>query len=68
MKVLDKAKARGQLYFEATDEAAEFYLNLLIGDMQIRRVIARTPIPSAEFCKTRSDKALASLQKLLGEQ
>lgn len=63
--VLNAAKARGQLQFDTIGEAAELYLNLLIGDLQIRRVIGRAPIPTAEFCNSRSTKALASLEKLL---
>lgn len=63
--VLGAAKARGQVQFDDIGEAAELYLNLLIGDLQIRRVIGRAPIPTKEFCNTRSAKALESLQRLL---
>ena len=42
-KVLERARQDGVLAFETTGEAVSLYLNLLVGDLQIRRVIGREP-------------------------
>jgi AcrR family transcriptional regulator len=65
-KVLVRAKQDGQLFFERSDEAVGLYLDLLVGDQQIRRVIGRLPTPTLAFCKTRSDRSLKHLGQLLG--
>lgn len=65
-KVLLRARNEGQLDFEHSDEAVGLYLDLLIGDQQIRRVIGRLPCPSTEFCEERSMRAVRHLRKLLG--
>ena len=46
-------------------KTAELYLSLLIGDLQIRRVIGRVPPLSDSEIKARSDSAVAHLFKLL---
>lgn len=46
-------------------EAADLYLSLLIGDLQIRRVVARMPAPDAATCKRRSQRAVDGLLALL---
>ena len=63
--VLEKARAGGQLHFETTEEATELYLNLLVGDMQIRRAIGRVPVPTAADCSARAERALELLQRIL---
>ena len=65
-QVLLRAREEGQLAFEQTGPAVGLYLDLLIGDLQIRRVIGRLPIPSEAFCKDRSARALHCLRQLLG--
>ena len=65
-KVLIRARKEGQLSFKDTTEAVGLYLDLLIGDQQIRRVIGRLPSPSKAFCNARSARAVERLQKLLG--
>ena len=64
-KVLLRARQEGHLKFKNTDEAAGLYLDLLIGDQQIRRVIGRLPSPSKPFCEERSKRALRHLRRLL---
>ena len=64
-QVLDRAKSDGQLTFEKTDAAVGLYLDLLIGDLQIRRVIGQMPSPSKAYCRDRSDMALGHLRRLL---
>lgn len=65
-KVLLRARDDGQLNFENAAEAVGLYLDLLIGDQQIRRVIGRLPIPSESFCRERSERAVRYLRLLLG--
>ncbi len=64
-RVLQSARRTGQLSFDQSETAVGLYLDLLIGDLQIRRVIGRVPAPDAAFCKSRSDTALAHLARLL---
>lgn len=65
-QVLLRAKDEGQLAFEHSGAAVGLYLDLLIGDQQIRRVIGRLPSPSEAFCEERSDRAARNLRILLG--
>jgi len=64
-KVLDDLRRSGQLAFERTDEAASLYVDLLVGDLQIRRVIGRLQAPTDDFCEARSERALARLIAVL---
>lgn len=65
-QVLERAKTDGRLQFDDTAAAVGLYLDLLIGDLQIRRVIGRQDSPSESFCQDRSDKAVRNLRLLLG--
>jgi AcrR family transcriptional regulator len=65
-RVLEDAKGKGQLTFERADEAAGLYLDLLVGDLQIRRVIGRLPVPTPEFCQKRAKRAASRLSLFLG--
>lgn len=64
-QVLLRARNEGQLTFEHSDEAVGLYLDLLIGDQQIRRVIGRLPSPSHAFCAERAKRAVRHLCRLL---
>ncbi|WP_300018470.1 TetR/AcrR family transcriptional regulator [uncultured Roseobacter sp.] len=65
-RVMLRAREEGQLAFEQSGEAVGLYLDLLIGDQQIRRVIGRLPSPTPAFCAERSERALGHLSRLLG--
>lgn len=67
-QVLLRARREGQLRFEHSAEAVGLYLDLLIGDQQIRRVIGRLPAPTDEFCEARAQRAVTHLRQLLGSQ
>lgn len=67
-QVLLRARKVGQLRFKTSGEAVGLYLDLLIGDQQIRRVIGRLPAPSEEFCEARSQRAVSLLRQLLSNQ
>lgn len=45
-QVLRRARKNGDLRFDDPGAAVGLYLNLLVGDLQIRRVIGREPAPS----------------------
>ncbi len=64
-KTLEKARGDGALSFVDSHEAAELYLNLLVGDLQIRRVIGREPEPDAHYIAKRSQTALMYFCRLL---
>ena len=64
-QVLLRAREEGQLTFEHSGEAVGLYLDLLIGDQQIRRVIGRQPRPSQTFCQDRAERAVSHLRRLL---
>ncbi|WP_420567888.1 TetR/AcrR family transcriptional regulator [Thalassovita sp.] len=65
-QVLLRARDEGALTFDNTAQAVALYLDLLIGDQQIRRVIGRLPSPSKAFCQDRSERAVRHLCHLLG--
>lgn len=65
IQVLEQAKRHGDLFFDQPEESASLYINLLVGDLQIRRVIGRVPAPSPDFCEERSALALQRLSHLL---
>ncbi len=64
-RVLEAARDAGDLFFEQSETAAELYLGLLIGDLQIRRVIGAIPQPSPPMIKRRAAAALSATCKLL---
>lgn len=66
VRVLEEGKRQGKLVFEQPEEPASLYMNLLVGDLQIRRVIGRVPAPTAKFCAERAELALVRLSRLLG--
>ena len=43
---------------EEASSAAELYLRLLVGDLQIRRVIGQMPAPDRAFIEARAQEAL----------
>ena len=67
-QVLVRARQDGQLRFKTSGEAVGLYLDLLIGDQQIRRVIGRLPAPTEEFCEARAQRAVSLLRQLLSNQ
>ncbi|MFS8183132.1 TetR/AcrR family transcriptional regulator [Pseudovibrio denitrificans] len=57
VQLLEKLKAEDYLAFDHVGEAAELYVALLVGDMQIRRVTGVLAEPSAEDIQRRSRRA-----------
>lgn len=56
--VLERARAAGLVDYETTAEAVGLYLDLLVGDLQIRRVIGRAPQPDEAAIAERARRAL----------
>lgn len=64
-QVLMRARTEGQLNFDDSGAAVGLYLDLLIGDLQIRRVIGRQPQPTKAIREDRAERAVCYLQRLL---
>lgn len=64
--VLLRARSSGALHFDDSAQAVGLYLDLLIGDLQIRRVIGRQPRPDAAARAARAARAVRYLKALLG--
>lgn len=62
--VLAQGRAKGQFAFDDLAMACETYLGLLIGDLQIRRVVGRMPQPDADVMAQRAAMALRHLLRL----
>ena len=65
-QTLEHARVDGLLHFDDPARAADLYLGLLIGDLQLRCVTGQIPAPDAETCKARARQAATHLRKLLG--
>ncbi|TQV77691.1 TetR/AcrR family transcriptional regulator [Denitrobaculum tricleocarpae] len=63
-QVFQQARKAGVIQGLSTKDAVELYLNLLIGDLQIRRVIGALPEPTTPEIKRRADRALKTFQKI----
>ena len=63
--VFVKARAAGLLSFEDASQAVGLYLDLLVGDLQIRRVLGAVPELSRTEIDQRAAAALDNLQQLL---
>lgn len=62
--LLERGRQEGMFDFEDADTACETYLSLLIGDLQIRRVVGRMPQPDAAARIGRAETALRQFAKL----
>lgn len=65
VEVLERARRNDQLSFDRAVDAAGLFMDLLVGDLQIRRVIGRVPAPSADLCRDRAERALSRLTLIL---
>ncbi len=64
VRLFQEAKKAGDFPGLSAKDAAELYINLLIGDLQIRRVIGALPELTEAEIKRRAVRALKTLQKL----
>jgi hypothetical protein len=62
-KVLGQIKDQGTFGDLSLEEVTRLYMNLLIGDLQIRRAIGVMPAPNETELKTTTRKALDHLLK-----
>ena len=63
-EVLEHGRREGALVFDTTGEAVILYLNLLVGDLQIRRVIGREPSPDEAMISQRAEQAFGHFLRL----
>ncbi len=65
-QVFDKARSAGLLQFEDTQEVADIYISLLIGDLQIERVIGVRDLLHEDEMTARSERAYELIMRLYG--
>ena len=63
-QIIAQGRAQGRLVFDDLAVACETWLGLLIGDIQIRRVVGRMPQPGPDALATRADAALRNFLRL----
>lgn len=63
-QVIAAGRDQGRLAFDDLAMACEVWLGLLIGDIQIRRVVGRLPQPGPEALAARADAALRHFLRL----
>ncbi|MFN4171419.1 MAG: TetR/AcrR family transcriptional regulator [Pseudorhodobacter sp.] len=63
-QVLRRARKAGDLRFDDPGTAVGLYLSLLVGDLQIRRVIGRDPEPTAAAIVQRAEMAYDQFLRL----
>lgn len=64
MRVLEDGRKGGVLAFDDPSDAADLYLNLLVGDLQIRRVIGQIGAPGKAETAARAARALQRFMAL----
>lgn len=63
-RVFGRARAQGRMRFDDASEVAEIYSGLLIGDLQIERVIGVRDVPGEAEIEARSERACDLVLKL----
>ena len=64
-QVLERARAGGDLSFDDTQDAVVLFLDLLVGDQQIRRAIGQTQAPTHGEITHRATRALSHFRLVL---
>ena len=67
-RVFEDGRTSGQMLFETREQAAEVYIGLLVGDLQIRRVIGVIDAPDEAELHRRSDQAVRLVKKIFGSR
>ncbi len=65
---LERQRERGLLSLGAADEAAEQFLGLLVGDLQVRRLLGLLPVPQEVEIAARANRAATAFMHLYGAQ
>jgi len=63
---LDQQKQLGTLSFTDAEDAAETLISLLLGDLQVRRLLGVVPKPDRTWIETRATRAVAQFMRLYG--
>ena len=66
MQVFEAARENGDLTFDHPTDAVSRYLDLLVGDLQIRRATGTVPPLTQKGCDARAQRALRDLKRLMG--
>ncbi len=64
VRYLEKCRLRGWLIFDDSRETAETFLGLLLGDMQVRRLLGVVDSPDAEDIEARAKRAAVKFLKV----
>ncbi|WP_292073041.1 TetR/AcrR family transcriptional regulator C-terminal domain-containing protein [Mesorhizobium sp.] len=65
-KLIQRDWESGALVAPSARISADWFFNLLIGDLQIRRVIHSLPVPSDKDVRSRVVAAISAFRKLCG--
>lgn len=65
-QLIENGLKRGLLRGDTAQHISQIYITLLIGDVQIQRVIGVIPELTPQICEDRTDKACAVIQQLFG--
>lgn len=63
-EVFAEARARGQVHLDSPEEAAELYISLLVGDLQIRRVTGALERVTEGEIRRRVERAVGGICRL----
>ena len=64
VRYLEKCRMRGWLIFDDSWETAETFLGLLLGDMQVRRLLGVVDTPDAEDIEARARRAVGKFLRV----
>lgn len=64
-QLLEQARAARLIDFDSSSSATELFINLVVGDLQIRRVTGAMAEPSPALCRKRAAQAIELLQNAL---
>lgn len=66
--LFERARSEGAMSFDSARDVVEIYFGILIGDLQVRRVIGAEATPDEKEISRRSDRARELLMRLYGRQ
>lgn len=66
--LMAQAKQTGVIRRMEASDATDLFVDLLIGDLQIRRVVGRMPMPEPDALASRAERAVDRLLQLAAEE
>ncbi|MGH3146584.1 MAG: TetR/AcrR family transcriptional regulator [Rubrobacter sp.] len=64
VRYLEEQRSRGRLRFHNAEYAAEVFVGLIVGDMQVRRLLGSLPEPEPAQVEARARRAVEDFRKL----